>query len=89
MFASIYWWVVKLGMSAAILGGGLLLNLTGFDVALGGTQAPETLVFMRLLDAGVPAFSSLLAIVLVALYPLTEARAHEVREALEARRGAA
>jgi GPH family glycoside/pentoside/hexuronide:cation symporter len=89
MFASIYWWVVKLGMSAAILGGGLLLNLTGFDVALGGAQAPETLVFMRLLDAGVPALSSLLAIALVALYPLTEARAHEIREALEARRGAA
>ena len=44
---------------------------------------------MRLLDAGVPALSSLLAIALVALYPLTEARAHEIREALEARRGAA
>ncbi|MFZ8891140.1 MAG: MFS transporter, partial [Pseudomonadales bacterium] len=89
MFASIYWWVVKLGMSAAILGGGLLLNLTGFDVALGGAQAPETLMFMRLLDAGVPALSSLLAIALVGLYPLTEARAHEIREALEARRGTA
>lgn len=28
-------WVVKLGMAAAIAGGGILLNATGFDVAPG------------------------------------------------------
>ena len=88
MFASIFWWVVKLGMSAAILGGGILLNLTGFDIALGGQQLPETLRLMRLLDAGVPAFTSLVAIGLVWAYPLTEARAQEVRSELERRRGA-
>ncbi len=39
MFGSIFWWVVKLGMAAALAGGGFLLNATGFDVELGGNQA--------------------------------------------------
>ena len=39
MFGSIFWWMVKLGLSAALAGGGYLLNATGFDVALGGGQA--------------------------------------------------
>ena len=34
MYGSIFWWVVKLGMAAALAGGGFLLNATGFDVAL-------------------------------------------------------
>ena len=38
MFGSIFWWVVKVGMAAALAGGGFLLNATGFDVALGGAQ---------------------------------------------------
>ena len=32
MFDSIFWWVVKLGMSLALAGSDLLLNATGFDV---------------------------------------------------------
>ncbi len=38
MYGSIFWWVVKLGMAAALAAGGLLLNATGFDVALAGNQ---------------------------------------------------
>ena len=89
MFASIYWWVVKLGMAAAIAAGGFLLNATGFDVELGGAQSLETIQLMRLFDAGVPVLTSALAIWLVWLYPITEERAYEVRAELEARRGAA
>ncbi|CAN0551494.1 unnamed protein product, partial [Laminaria digitata] len=42
MFGSIYWWVVKLGMAAALAGGGFLLNATGFDVNAGGNQPEQT-----------------------------------------------
>ena len=38
MYGSIFWWVVKLGMAAALAAGGFLLNATGFDVALEGNQ---------------------------------------------------
>ncbi|MDT8342224.1 MAG: MFS transporter [Longimicrobiales bacterium] len=88
MFGSIFWWVVKLGMAAALAGGGYLLNATGFDVALQGAQGARTITLMRAFDAFIPAATSLIAIWAVAAYPITEARAHEVREELERRRGA-
>lgn len=89
MFGSIYWWVVKLGMAAALAGGGFLLNATGFDVALGGNQSEMTITLMRLFDAFIPMITSGIAIWAVAAYPITEATAHEVRLQLEQRRGTA
>ena len=87
MYGSIFWWVVKLGMAVAIAGGGILLNTTGFDVALGGNQAEETIVLMRLFDAFVPCIASGLAIWAIASFSITEEKAHEVRLKLERRRG--
>ena len=88
MYGSIFWWVVKLGQSAAILGGGILLVWTGFDVELGGNQTAEAIRLMRLCDAFIPAISSAIAIWAIASYTITEEKAHEVRMQLEARRGA-
>lgn len=88
MFGSIYWWVVKLGMAMALALGGVLLDLTGFNVDLGGDQTMQTLTLMRAADAFIPAITSLIAIWAVWSYPLTEQTAHEVRQKLEARRGA-
>jgi GPH family glycoside/pentoside/hexuronide:cation symporter len=88
MFGSIYWWVVKLGMAAALAGGGLLLEATGFDVALDGAQTDATLLWMRLFDISVPMVTSAVAIWIVASYEITEQKAHEVRAELERRRGA-
>jgi len=87
MFGSIFWWVVKLGMAAAIAGGGYLLNATGFDVELEGAQAADTILWMRAFDAFIPALTSLIAIGAIALYPITEDRAYRTREELERRRG--
>ncbi len=89
MYGAVFWWVVKLGMALALALSGYALNFTGFDVALGGGQSEQTLFLMRLLDVGVPALASLLAIALVAWYPLTEAMARDVRAQLEQRRGKA
>lgn len=87
MFGSIFWWVVKLGMSAALAGGGYLLNATGFDVALEGNQSDSTILLMRIFDAGVPIVTSLIAIWAIATFPITEQKANEVRAVLERRRG--
>ncbi|MCX5731152.1 MAG: MFS transporter, partial [Deltaproteobacteria bacterium] len=87
MFGAVFWWVVKLGMAAALAGGGFLLNATGFDVDLGGNQAERTITLMRLCDAFIPMLTSGLAIWAIATYPITEEAAHEVRAKLEARRG--
>lgn len=87
MYGSIFWWVVKLGMAAALAGGGFLLNWTGFDVELGAAQSDQTILWMRICDAFVPVVTSGLAIWAVWRYPITEASAGEVRAQLEARRG--
>jgi len=89
MYGAVYWWVVKLGMAAALLGGGYLLNATGFDVALNGNQTPAAITLMRLFDAGIPFLTSALAIWLVVGYPITEERAGQIRGELERRRGKA
>jgi GPH family glycoside/pentoside/hexuronide:cation symporter len=88
MYGSIFWWVVKLGMAAALAAGGFLLNATGFDVALEGNQSERSIFLMRLFDAFVPFVASGIAIWAIATFPITEESAHEVRKQLEARRGA-
>jgi len=87
MYGSIFWWVVKLGMAAALAAGGFLLNATGFDVALAGNQSAQTITLMRLFDAFLPFLASGVAIWAIATFSITEERAHEVRLQLEARRG--
>ena len=87
MYGSIFWWTVKLGMAAALAGGGFLLNATGFDVALEGNQSGTTIFLLRLSDAGIPIVASAIAIWAVALFPITEEKSHDVRLELERRRG--
>jgi GPH family glycoside/pentoside/hexuronide:cation symporter len=87
MYGSIFWWVVKLGMAAALAAGGFMLNATGFDVALAGNQSERAITLMRLFDAFVPFVASGVAIWAIATFSITEERAHVVRMQLEARRG--
>ena len=89
MYGSIFWWVVKLGQAVAIAGGGILLNVTGFDVSLGGQQGADTIYYMRLFDAFVPCLASGVAIWAIASFSITEEKAYEIRQELEARRGEA
>jgi GPH family glycoside/pentoside/hexuronide:cation symporter len=87
MFGSIYWWVVKLGMAAALAASGFLLNATGFDVALKGAQTDNAIFLMRLFDVVIPVVATVIAVFAIKRYDLTEARANEIRQTLELRRG--
>jgi GPH family glycoside/pentoside/hexuronide:cation symporter len=89
MYGSIFWWVIKLGLSLALVLSGYLLNWTGFDVDLGAEQAARTLTLMRLADIGVPVLTSILALWALSRFPITEEYANQVRAELEARRGKA
>jgi glycoside/pentoside/hexuronide:cation symporter, GPH family len=86
-YASIFSWLIKAGQSAAILLSGYVMVWTGFDQALGRIQTPDTLANMRVCFATLPAAFYLIALVLLAYYPLTAARSAEIRQALETRRG--
>jgi GPH family glycoside/pentoside/hexuronide:cation symporter len=84
---AMYGWVMKVGSTIAFALSGVLLNLTGFDQALGGNQSAATILSMRLLDIGVPAIAVLAAILLAWIYPISEDRAYQIRAELEERRG--
>ena len=89
MFGSIFWWTVKLGLSAALAGSGYLLNATGFSVDLGPDQTDSAIFWMRVFDAAIPMITSAIAVWAVYKFPITEQRAYEVRQVLEQRRGKA
>lgn len=87
-FQSTFAWVLKVGMSMSMLVVGPLLDfVTGFDAKLGGNQAPETLLWIRVLFAGIPCAALIVALILVRLFPLTQERMSGIRAELEARRG--
>jgi GPH family glycoside/pentoside/hexuronide:cation symporter len=85
-FGAIYWWMVKLGQGIALVLGGLVLKLVGFDQNL-AVQTTETLTNLRLADITIPAIAALLAIWVMWGYDLTEAKAKEIKATLVARRG--
>lgn len=85
-FGAIYWWMVKLGQGLALVLGGLVLKMVGFDQNL-AQQTAETMNNLRLADIIIPAVTAGLAIWVMWNYSLTEERAREIKEQLEERRG--
>lgn len=85
-FGAIYWWMVKLGQGLALVLGGLVLKLVGFDQNI-ASQTVETMTRLRLADIMVPAITAGLAIWVMWGYDLTEEKAKEIKNELESRRG--
>jgi GPH family glycoside/pentoside/hexuronide:cation symporter len=85
-FGAIYWWMVKLGQAVALVLGGLVLKLVGFDQNA-AVQAAETITRLRIADIAIPALTAFIAIIVMWKYDLTEEKAREIKAELEARRG--
>ena len=85
-FGALYWWVVKLGQGLALVLGGLVLKLIGFD-GNAATQSVETLTNLRIADIVIPVVTAALAIWIMWKYSLSEERAKEITAELEERRG--
>lgn len=85
-FGAIYWWMVKLGQGLALVLGGLVLKLVGFDQNV-AVQSTETITRLRLADILVPALTAGLAIWVMWGYDLTEEKAKEIKNVLVRRRG--
>jgi len=85
-FGAIYWWMVKLGQGLALVAGGYILKVVGFDQNA-ATQSLETMNNLRLADIIVPAVTALLAIYVMKDYSLSEERIIEIKRELENRRG--
>jgi GPH family glycoside/pentoside/hexuronide:cation symporter len=87
MFSAVYWWMVKLGVAAASFISGILINSTGFRQELGLAQSSSALLWMRIYDIGIPIVTSLIALLVIATFDISEHKAHEVRVEIERRRG--
>jgi len=85
-FGAIYWWMVKLGQAIALVLGGLILKIVGFDESI-GQQTIETMNKLRAADIIIPAVTAAIAVWIMWTYALTEERAKEIKEELEERRG--
>lgn len=85
-FGAIYWWMVKLGQGLALVLGGLVLKVIGFD---GGAavQSADTIINLRLADIIIPSLTAGLAIVVMWKYDLNEEKAHQIKAELVKRRG--
>lgn len=85
-FGAIYWWMVKLGQALALVTGGLVLKIVGFDQNI-GMQTADTIQKLRLADILIPAATAALAIWVMWKYDLNEEKAREIKEELVKRRG--
>ena len=85
-FGAIYWWMVKLGQALALVLGGLVLKLVGFDQNA-AVQTTDTITRLRIADIAIPAFTALMAILVMWKYDLTEAKAGQIKMELIERRG--
>ncbi len=85
-FGAIYWLMVKFGF--AIAGGlsGVIMTTVGFDS--GSAIQPDGAVEgLRLAFSGIPIIGTVIAMIVMRNYDVTEQRAGEIRAALEKRKG--
>jgi glycoside/pentoside/hexuronide:cation symporter, GPH family len=87
-FSSVFSWSTKVAWTIVMLAGGYLLAATGFDSTLKTAQPPEVMERMRHLYVWLPMLFLGLSAFAISRYGLTKSKMTEVREALEARRGA-
>lgn len=83
-FGAIYWLMVKIGQSIALVLGGVILSIVGFDPNI-TEQSVETMNNLRIADIIVPAGTAALAFLVMWGYKLDEDRVREIGAELERR----
>ena len=84
-FGAIYWLMVKIGQSIALVLGGVILSIVGFDPDV-TEQSIETMNNLRIADIIVPAGTAALAFIVMWKYDLNEKRVREIGAELEERK---
>ncbi|WP_242120037.1 MFS transporter [Aestuariivivens sediminicola] len=85
IFGAIYWWMVKFGFAIAGLLSGAIMTLVGFnpDAAV---QPEGAITGLRAFYSGLPIAGTLIAMLIMRDYSVTEERANEIKAQLAARR---
>ncbi|ULC58450.1 MFS transporter [Flaviramulus sp. BrNp1-15] len=85
-FGAIYWLMVKIGQSIALVLGGVILKIVGFDPNV-TEQTLDTMNNLRIADIIVPSLTAAFAMWIMWKYSLSEKRAKEIKIELVKRRG--
>lgn len=81
-----YSWFIKAAQTVALGLGGVILQISGFDVFL-SRQPEEVLMRMKGLFILIPIVFWMISLLLILFYPLTRRRLKSIRAELEVRRG--
>lgn len=85
IFGAIYWWMVKFGFAIAGLLTGVIMSLVGFNPNL-PVQVEGAVTGLRLFFSGIPILGTLIAMLIMKNYDLTEEKAREIKAALDIRK---
>ncbi|MFB9056805.1 MFS transporter [Mariniflexile ostreae] len=85
VFGAIYWWMVKFGLAIAGLLSGAIMTLVDFNSGA-AIQTEGAITGLRIFFSGLPILGTLAAIYVMRNYDVGEARAGEIRSALELRK---
>lgn len=86
VFGAIYWWMVKFGFAIAGLLTGVIMSVVAFKAGA-PTQPEGAVTGLRLFFSGVPIAGTLIAMWVMWNYDLTEKKAREIKNELDARKG--
>ncbi|HEX6706184.1 MAG TPA: MFS transporter [Albitalea sp.] len=85
-FSACQSWISKVGIALGVGASGWILQFTGFDSKL-PIQSEQAIFMIRILLSAIPVIGLVVALVAILRFPLTGPRMHEIRVALEGRRG--
>lgn len=85
-YFAVYGWWWKAAVSIAYLVSGYLLQTTGYNADF-EQQTESAMFWLRFWEIGLPAALSIIAILILTRYSLTEDRAYEIKEILKKRAG--
>lgn len=86
IFGAIYWWMVKVGFAIAGALSGLIIALVGFNPDLPTTEQQSAVDGMLAFFCFFPMAGTIIAMLVMRKYDVTEERANEIRQQLEERK---
>ena len=86
IFGAIYWWMVKVGYGIAGALSGVIITVVGFNSDLATTDQQAAVDGLHAFFCFFPMVGTILAMLIMRNYSITEERAHEIRTELEKRK---
>jgi GPH family glycoside/pentoside/hexuronide:cation symporter len=86
IFGAIYWWMVKVGYGIAGALSGVIITVVGFNSDLATTDQQAAVDGLHAFFCFFPMGGTILAMLIMRNYSITEEKAHEIRTELEKRK---